>query len=193
MPGQLLPAGVETYNRSLGGLLLGLLSDPAQLDAIRADRSLIPQAMEECSGILRCSPSPGWQPATRTRGKQDNSHTVMPMLGAASRQRTASGARPQCTRQPRKCPLSPGLHVCLRMHLARPEMRTAINLLLDRLPNLRLDPRPTTRTSGGRFSARDLGAGAVRSPIETPETCSLFARRPSASTPDAQVANGDFR
>jgi cytochrome P450 len=26
------------------------------------------------------------------------------------------------------------------MHLARLEMRTAINLLLDRLPNLRLDP-----------------------------------------------------
>ena len=26
------------------------------------------------------------------------------------------------------------------MHLARLEMRTAVNLLLDRLPNLRLDP-----------------------------------------------------
>lgn len=33
-----------------------------------------------------------------------------------------------------------GVHVCLGMHLARLEMRTAVNLLLDRLPNLRLDP-----------------------------------------------------
>jgi cytochrome P450 len=33
-----------------------------------------------------------------------------------------------------------GVHVCLGMHLARLEMRTAINLLLDRLPSLRLDP-----------------------------------------------------
>jgi cytochrome P450 len=33
-----------------------------------------------------------------------------------------------------------GVHVCLGMHLARLEIRTAINLLLDRLPNLRLDP-----------------------------------------------------
>ena len=32
------------------------------------------------------------------------------------------------------------MHVCLGMHLARLEMRTAINLLFDRLPNLRLDP-----------------------------------------------------
>ena len=33
-----------------------------------------------------------------------------------------------------------GVHVCLGMHLARLEMRVAINLLLDRLPNMRLDP-----------------------------------------------------
>ncbi|HSS22994.1 MAG TPA: cytochrome P450, partial [Mycobacterium sp.] len=43
----LLPAGVETTYRALGSLLLGLLSDPPQLDAIRADRSLLPQAIEE--------------------------------------------------------------------------------------------------------------------------------------------------
>ena len=33
-----------------------------------------------------------------------------------------------------------GPHVCLGMHLARMEMRLALTLLLDRLPNLRLDP-----------------------------------------------------
>jgi cytochrome P450 len=33
-----------------------------------------------------------------------------------------------------------GPHICLGMHLARVEMRLAVNLLLDRLPNLRLDP-----------------------------------------------------
>ena len=33
-----------------------------------------------------------------------------------------------------------GPHVCLGIHLARMEMRVALNLLLDRLPNLRLDP-----------------------------------------------------
>ena len=33
-----------------------------------------------------------------------------------------------------------GVHVCLGMHLARLEMSVALNLLLDRLPGLRLDP-----------------------------------------------------
>ena len=33
-----------------------------------------------------------------------------------------------------------GVHRCLGMHLARLEMRVALNLLFDRLPNLRLDP-----------------------------------------------------
>ena len=69
--------------------------------------------------------------------------SVMPMLGSANRQddrwenpdefdifRTAKG----------NLGWGHGVHVCLGMHLARLEMRTAINLLLDRLPNLRLDP-----------------------------------------------------
>ena len=43
----LLPAGVETTYRSTGNLLFGLLSNPDQLDAVRSDRSLIPQAIEE--------------------------------------------------------------------------------------------------------------------------------------------------
>ena len=47
----LLPAGVETTYRSLGNLLFGLLSDPDQLDAIRADRSLLPQAIEEARAV----------------------------------------------------------------------------------------------------------------------------------------------
>ena len=33
-----------------------------------------------------------------------------------------------------------GTHICLGMHVARAEMTVAISALLDRLPNLRLDP-----------------------------------------------------
>ena len=142
----LLPAGVETTYRSLGNLLFGLFSNPEQLEAVRADRSLIPQAIEEA---VR------WEPPllTITRIATEDTElggvaipegsSVMPMLGAANRQEDRyedpdtfdifRPARPNIG-------WGYGTHVCLGMHLARLEMRVAINLLLDRLPNLRLDP-----------------------------------------------------
>ena len=43
----LLPAGAETTSRSTASLALGLLTHPDQLDAVRDDRSLLPQAIEE--------------------------------------------------------------------------------------------------------------------------------------------------
>jgi cytochrome P450 len=142
----LLPAGVETTYRSLGSLLFALLSNPAQLQAIRADRSLLPQAIEE--GVR-------WEPPllTITRVATRDTElggvpipagsTVMPMLGAANRQedRYPDPDTFDIFRQARgHLGWGHGVHVCLGMHLARLEMRTAINLLLDRLPNLRLDP-----------------------------------------------------
>ena len=39
-------AGDTTY-RSTGSLLVGLLTHPVQLEAVRADRSLVPRAVEE--------------------------------------------------------------------------------------------------------------------------------------------------
>ena len=42
-----------------------------------------------------------------------------------------------------------GPHVCLGMHLARLEAHTAVGLVLDRLPGLRLDPeRPEPHPRG---------------------------------------------
>src|SRR4029453_6075711 len=43
----LLPAGAETTYRATSNLLLGLLSHPEQLEAVRADRALVPAAIEE--------------------------------------------------------------------------------------------------------------------------------------------------
>jgi len=142
----LLPAGVETTYRALGSLLLALLSDPVQLEAIRADRSLLPQAIEE--GVRWEAPL-----LTITRlATRDTvlggvqipaGATVMPMLGSANRQddRYPNPNAFDLFRTPKgNLGWGHGVHVCLGMHLARLEMRTAINLLLDRLPNLRLDP-----------------------------------------------------
>ena len=142
----LLPAGVETTYRSLGNMLFGLLSNTDQLDAVREDRSLLPQAIEEA---VR------WEPPLLTITRVATSDTelagvpipagsaVMPMLGAANRQddRYPEPDRFDIFRSPRAhIGFGHGVHVCLGMHLARLEMRVALNLLFDRLPNLRLDP-----------------------------------------------------
>jgi cytochrome P450 len=142
----LLPAGVETTYRSLGNLLFALLTHAEQLHAVRKDRSLIPQAIEEA---VR------WEPPllTITRVATRDSvlggvpipagSTVMPLLGAANRdeERYPDPDRFDIFRaQKPNASWGSGVHMCLGMHLARLEMRVALERLLDRLPGLRLDP-----------------------------------------------------
>ncbi|MGX9673295.1 cytochrome P450 [Mycobacterium sp. HM-7] len=142
----LLPAGVETTYRSLGNLLLGLLTHRDQLDAVRADRALIPQAIEEAvrwEAPLLTITRVAARDAVLGGVDIPAGSSVMPMLGAANRQddRYADPDSFDIFRQART-PISwgHGAHVCLGMHLARLEMRVALNLLFDRLPDLRLDP-----------------------------------------------------
>lgn len=143
----LLPAGVETTYRSTGNLIFSLLSDPAQLDAVRDDRSLLPKAIEESlryeTPLLNI---------TRLATKDTEidgvpipaGSTVMLMLAAANREeeRFPDPDRFDIGREDPRPHISfgNGPHLCLGMHLARMEMRVALNLLFDRLPNLRLDP-----------------------------------------------------
>lgn len=142
----LLPAGVETTYRSLGNMLFGLLSNTDQLDAVRAERALLPQAIEEA---VRWEPPLLTITRVATRDAElggvpiPAGSSVMPMLGAANRQ---EGRYPDPDRfdifRPARAHIGfgHGVHICLGMHLARLEMRVALNLLLDRLPGLRLDP-----------------------------------------------------
>jgi cytochrome P450 len=143
----LLPAGVETTYRSTGNLLLTLLSNPDQLDSVRADRSRMAQAIEESlrfeTPLLNI---------TRLATKDTEldgvpipaGSTVMLMLAAANREETRypEPDRFDIGRAEAKPHISfgHGPHICLGMHLARMEMRVALNLLFDRLPGLRLDP-----------------------------------------------------
>jgi cytochrome P450 len=142
----LLPAGVETTYRSTGNLLFSLLSRPVLLDAVRADRSLVPQAIEEAlrfeTPLLN-----GTRLAVRDTVLSGEpipaGSTIVLMLGAANRDETRwpDPDNFDIFREPRAhISFGQGPHVCLGMHLARAEMRVALNLLLDRLPGLRLDP-----------------------------------------------------
>jgi len=142
----LLPAGAETTYRSSSNLLFGLLSRPDQLDAVRADRGLVAQAIEEA---LR------WENPLLTVARLATEDVelggvripaggfVAVSLGAANRDpaRYADpdafdifrGGAPHVS-------FGDGAHKCLGMHLARLEMRVLLDAVLDRLPGLRLDP-----------------------------------------------------
>jgi cytochrome P450 len=143
----LLPAGIETTFRSSGNLLYLLFTHPEQLAAVRADRSLLPQAIEEA---LRFEP-PLLLTArvaiadTELGGvKIPAGSSVAPMLGSGNRDPRVypDPDRFDIFRDPRQhISFGHGVHVCLGMHLARMETRVAVNALLDRLPGLRLDEK----------------------------------------------------
>jgi cytochrome P450 len=142
----LLPAGAETTYRSSSNLLFGLLSQPDQLAAVRADRRLVPRAIEEA---LR------WETPLLTIARtatQDvelggvripSGGFVAVSLGAANRD-PGRYVRPDVfdvfREDKQHVSFGDGAHKCLGMHLARLEMRTLLTAVLDRLPGLRLDP-----------------------------------------------------
>ena len=142
----LLPAGAETTYRSSSNLLFGLLSHPDQLDAVRNDRSLLPQAIEEG---LRWEP-PLTSIVRRTVEDTEVCGVAIP-AGAAIMVCNASANHDEKRWEnpeefdifrKRFPPVAFGFgpHVCLGQHLARMETTVAVNALLDRLPNLRMDP-----------------------------------------------------
>jgi cytochrome P450 len=156
----LLPAGAETTYRSSSNLLFGLLSDQAQLDAVRDDRTLLAAAIEE--GIR-------WEPPLLliTRGVTRDTElcgvavpegsTLVTSLGAANRDdaRWADPDRFDIFRERKPhIGFAHGPHMCLGMHLARMETQVALNAVFDRLPDVRFDPdAPPAFISGQIFRA----------------------------------------
>ena len=142
----LLPAGGETTARSTGSMLLGLVQNPDQLSAIAADRSLLPQAIEE--GLR-------WEPPLMSINRiamddielggvvLDRGSVLEISLGAANRD-PARWEDPDTFNIFREkkphIAFAWGAHVCLGAHLARLEMSAALTAVFDRLPDLRLDP-----------------------------------------------------
>lgn len=144
---QLINAAGDTTYRGTSNLLVGLLTHPDQLDALRADRSLMPAAIEE--GLRWEGPVMiGFRMTTRdvelggVRIPQGSAIHVV--NGSASRDpsRYDNPERFDILRKPgpRHMTFAYGMHVCIGQHLARLEMTRALNALLDHLPRLRLDP-----------------------------------------------------
>ena len=142
----LLPAGAETTYRAASNMMVGLLSNPEQFDAVRADRSLVTAAVEEAlrweaplTGITRTAAAD----AVVDGIEIEAGTAVNPNLGSANHDpsRWENPERFDIFREPKAhLAFATGPHLCLGIHLARMEMRAVLECLLDRLPNLRLDP-----------------------------------------------------
>ena len=153
----LLPAGAETTFRLLGNVLFALLSHPEQLEEVRSDRTQLAWALEE---TLRWEP-----PLLGTARKATRAVTlggveipdrakVSAMIGPANHDENHYPAPDRFDiHRHADDHLSFGLgkHFCLGYHLARLEVLTAVNAVLDRLPNVRLDPQQDCWIRGVSF------------------------------------------
>jgi len=164
----LLPAGAETTYRSSSNLLFGLLTNPSQLAALQADRSLLPQAIEEgirweppLTGIARWSTKD-----VEVDGVPVAAQSVIQVnMGSANRD-PKRWERPEefdILRPPlQHVSFALGPHTCLGMHLARMETTIAMETILDRLRDVRLDPTAEDLHIHGR---------AFRAPQSLPVLC----------------------
>jgi cytochrome P450 len=151
----LLFGGIETTEGMIANAILHVLSDPAELALVESDPNLLPNAIEES---LRLEPAAAVIDRYATRDVE---------LGRAS---ISAGELVEISlaganRDPRFFPdpdrfdvrrenaryniaFAHGPHVCIGMHLARLEAHTAIRRLLERLPDLRLDPAQLSAPRG---------------------------------------------
>jgi hypothetical protein len=143
----LFGAGHETTVNLIGNGLLALYRNPDQLALLRANPSLITNAIEEFLRYDSSVQSTGrvtLEDIDDLGGKRiPKGETVLCLLGSANRDPAVYPDRPDrldITR-PNVRPLSfgGGIHFCLGAQLARIEAEIAISTLLRRLPDLRLD------------------------------------------------------
>src|SRR5262249_12581823 len=141
----LLAGGVDQTTRGASNTLYALLTHPDQMEAVRRDRSLIPQAIE---GALRWgTPTLTMQrmvtqPPGLAGGKLPMGSILICNMGSANHDETR-WVRPDDFDifRERKTHIGFGYgpHTCLGLHLARMEISVMLNRLFDRLPDLRLD------------------------------------------------------
>ncbi len=146
--GVLLFGGIETTEGMIANAMLHLLSSPTELEFVRADRGLIPAAIEES---LRLEPAAAVVDRyatgdTQLGGARIRAGDQVTVSIAGANRDPVVFADPDRfdVRRPnagRHLAFAHGPHFCLGAHLARLETRIAVETLLDLLPQLRLDDR----------------------------------------------------
>jgi cytochrome P450 len=143
---QLMNAAGDTTYRGTSILLTCLLRNPDQLEAVRQDRKLVPLAIEEA---LRWDGPVVVQLRmaavdTELGGVTIPAGSLIDVVAGAANRDPEVYPNPDTfdIKRDRKPHFSfaRGPHICVGQHLARIEMTRALNIILDTMPNLRLDP-----------------------------------------------------
>jgi cytochrome P450 len=153
----LLPAGAETTYRLTGSCLFALLRHPEVYEAVRADRSAIDRLIQE---TLRWESPVQFVSREATEDLEISGRPVPAgallsvTVGSANRDERHYADPDRFDLERRNddhLAFGFGAHFCAGSHLALLEARTALNALLDRLPNLRLDPDQESQVVGLAF------------------------------------------
>jgi cytochrome P450 len=159
---QLVTAGNDTTRTMLSSGLLSLLQHPDQLDALRADPTLLPSTVEE---ILRWANPLHYFRRTATEEVELGGQMIAPgeklamVYTSANRdeQVFADPHRFDISRDPNPhLSFGTGEHFCLGVHLARMEGRVFFEELLGRFSSIELAGEPTRQRSNLNNALKSL-------------------------------------
>jgi cytochrome P450 len=153
----MIVGGLQATTDLIALSLWAILSHPAQLDEVRADTRLIDPAIEEAAR---------WHSPVGTSTRQTTQDTelagvqleqgalIAAVLASANRDPrnwTDADRYDIHRREGGHLAFATGPHLCIGARLGRYEARTAWRVLLDRLPDLRLDPQRPIEITGWEF------------------------------------------
>jgi cytochrome P450 len=167
----LLIAGHETTANQINMFLLVLHEYPEQLERLRANPEMIPQAVEELMRFAQLGTSGGGLPRITTEEVElggvriPEGAAVIPVLTVANRDPALTTdpdrvdvARPLTTH----LAFGAGVHHCLGAQLARMELQEALRGLLGRMPRMELATPADELTFKNGMVVRSLRALPVR-------------------------------
>ena len=151
----LIPAGAETTFRLIGNMLFALLTERDRWERVRADRTLVPWAVEETlrweTSVLMVSRQTNRE--VEIRGNVIPADQLISIVVASANRDEDHYENPDVFDLDRHADdhlaFGFGRHHCLGYHLARLEARLALDAVLDRLPDLRIDPAAPAPTITG--------------------------------------------
>jgi cytochrome P450 len=157
----MLSGGLQEPRDLIALVVWAVGSNPDQLDAVRADRSLIRPAVEETlrwAGPVGTSTRQTTRPVELAGFELPEGALIGAVLSSANRdpRRFTDPDRFDVHRKEgAHLAFAVGTHFCLGAWFGRHLARVSLDLLLDRLPGLRLDPDRPPTMSGWEFRAPD--------------------------------------